>query len=116
MLLISTETLLEFWLATARSGRMSPLKSPTTTEKGASPAPNHCAPPKVPSPLPKSTTTTSVSAAKTRSCHPSPLKSPTATEEGVLPALKFRAAWKVPSPLPENTEQLLEYVLATAKS
>src|SRR5215467_8036321 len=31
--LIKTETLLESWLATARSGKPSPLKSPTATEE-----------------------------------------------------------------------------------
>lgn len=37
--LSSTDTLSEFWLATARSGSESLLKSPTVTEAGKSPTP-----------------------------------------------------------------------------
>src|SRR5207302_1723940 len=57
VLLINTETLLELKLATARSGRRSPLKSPTATEAGLVPAPKACGAWKVPSGLPSSTVT-----------------------------------------------------------
>jgi hypothetical protein len=52
--LISTETLLEAALATARSGRPSPLKSPTATAAGAVPTAKFTAGWKLPWPLPRS--------------------------------------------------------------
>src|SRR5258708_4804469 len=57
VLLISTETLLELALATAKSSRPSRLKSPTATEEGGLPAGKLRASWKLPSPLPKSTET-----------------------------------------------------------
>src|SRR5215472_13375785 len=57
VLLISTETLSEPKLATARSSTPSPLKSPTATEVGSQPAPKFRAASEVPSPLPSSTET-----------------------------------------------------------
>src|SRR5215471_18412905 len=59
VLLISTETLLEVKLATARSDIPSPLKSPTATEKGPLPTPKYAVGRKVPSPMPSSTNTLS---------------------------------------------------------
>src|SRR5712664_3294630 len=111
VLLINTETSLEKPLATARSSHPSPLKSPTATETGLSPAAKLSAAWKVPSPFPRSTETLLElkATATARSSHPSPLKSPTATETGLSPAAKLSAAWKVPSPFPRSTETLLEW-------
>src|SRR5260370_12611199 len=113
VLLISTETLSEFWLATARSGRPSRLKSPTAMDQAKFPAAKLRGARKLPSPLPKNTQTSSESwLATARSSRPSPLKSATATPIGVFPAAKFCAGWKVPSPLPKSTEPVLEVPLA----
>src|SRR6266851_1356709 len=96
VVLISTETLLELKLTTARSGNPSRLKSPTATDTGVLAARKLRAARKLPSPLPKSTETLLESwLATTTSSHPSPLKSPTAIDTGVLPAPKFCGAWKV---------------------
>src|SRR5438128_2486728 len=92
VLLISTETLLEKSLVTARSGLPSPLKSPTATEEGLVPVAKLCAGWKVPSPLPSSTDTSlEPELAVARSCTPSPLKSPTATDLGLLPTANLGA-------------------------
>src|SRR6266849_3145590 len=78
--LSSTDTLLGPALVTARSGKTSPLKSPTATSLGDPPAPKRVAGPNVPLPLPSSTSTPSgAPTPATRSGLPSPLKSPTAT-------------------------------------
>src|SRR5260370_42541762 len=82
VLLISTETLLELKLATARSGNPSRLKSPTATDTGVLAARKLRAARNLPSPLPKSTdTSVEPPPATTKSSHPSPLKSPTARSE-----------------------------------
>src|SRR5439155_5819952 len=122
VLLISTETLSELKLPTARSCLTSPLKSPTATEAGLVPALKACAAWNVPSPLPSSTETVlgprmlKSKLATARSGCPSLLTSPTAMERGPVPVLKFRGAWNVPSPLPSSTETSLERKLATARS
>src|SRR5437667_262180 len=87
-----TDTLLEVWLAVARSGLPSRLKSPTATEYGSVPAVKLVAAPKLPVPLPSSTDT--LLALKptldvARSGLPSRLKSPTATEIGFVPTPKL---------------------------
>src|SRR5260370_14944138 len=53
VLLISTETLLEFWLAMARSGLPSRLKSPTAMDQAKLPAAKLHGAWKLPSPLTK---------------------------------------------------------------
>src|SRR5439155_11825128 len=53
----STATLLDPLRATARSGRPSPLKSPTATEDGRDPTVKLVAAPKLPVPVPSSTDT-----------------------------------------------------------
>src|SRR5260370_31358322 len=83
VLLISTETSLEYWLATARSGRPSRLKSPTAMDQAKLPAAKLRGAWKLPSPLPKSTETSSECwLATANSSHPSPLNSLTAMEQG----------------------------------
>ena len=73
----NTDTSLEPSLATARSVRPSPLKSPATRASGAIPAAYRTWSWKVPSPLPSNTDTSSESELATaRSVRPSPLKSP----------------------------------------
>ena len=115
----STETLLEPWSATARSGSLSPLKSPTATAKGVSPAGKSVGAPKLPPVLPSSTETLPVKMLATaRSGSWSPLKSPAATEKGKVksPVGKLVAAPKVPPAPPSSTETLSENWLATARS
>src|SRR5262249_13701403 len=64
---------------------------------------------KVPSPLPRSTSTALFELfVKTRSSLPSRLKSPTASEFACAGRLVVMARLKVPSPLPSSTLTLLE--------
>src|SRR5689334_5872153 len=80
------DTLLEPLFAVTRSGRPSPLKSPTATEEGYRPAEKLTAGWKVPLPLPSTMDTLlEPMFPVTRSGRPSPLKSPTATDSGVAP-------------------------------
>jgi hypothetical protein len=90
------DTLSDPWLATARSGMPSPLKSATATEAGVVPTPKFVAMPKVPVPLPnRIDTVAELPFATARSTMVSPLKSPTATERGLAPTLKFVAGPKL---------------------
>src|SRR5947207_15657606 len=85
LVFISTETVLEPRLATARSGLPSPLRSPTATDAGLVPAAKANGARKVAAPLPNSTETLlEPKLATARSGLPSPLKSPTATEKGLV--------------------------------
>jgi hypothetical protein len=59
LMLRSSDTSLEIWLAVARSGLPSPLKSPTATEAGSAPTAKLVAEPKAPLPSPSSTDTLS---------------------------------------------------------
>src|SRR5262245_27018383 len=90
----STDTVALPMLATSRSGRPSPLTSPTATEKGLVPVAKVCwgakdgvvAPGAV---VFSSTDTVALRLLATRrSGRPSPLTSPTATELGMLPVAK----------------------------
>ena len=73
-------------MATARSVRPSPLKSPATRASGAVPAAYRTWSWKVPSPLPSSTDTSlEPSLATARSVRPSPLKSPATRALGAVP-------------------------------
>ncbi len=113
----STETLLLFKFATAKSDLPSPLKSPTVTEKGRLPTEKSVAVPKLPVPVPNSTETVLLkSFATAKSDLPSPLKSPTVTERGLIPTEKLVAGPKLPVPVPNSTETLLLSEFATAKS
>ncbi len=77
----STEIVMAWRLATARSCTPSPLKSPTVTYTGSLSTGKFCAGWKVPSPLPSSTETLfEAELVTTRSGLPSRLKSPTATD------------------------------------
>src|SRR4051812_6053853 len=95
-------------LATARSGCASASKKPTTTAAG--PLGSHpptgipVGAPKVPSPAPSSTETSSEKAfATARSTWPSALKSPTSSEIGPRPARDWPLSLKLPVPLPSST-------------
>ena len=104
-------------MATARSVRPSPLKSPATRALGTIPAAYRTWSWKVPSPLPSNTDTSSEPPLATaRSGRPSPLKSPATRAHGAVPAAYRTWSWKVPSPLPSNTDTSLEPSLATARS
>src|SRR5262245_53354305 len=79
--LSSTDTSLEPEFATATSGKVSPLKSPTATDTQDVPAAEFGTDRKVPSPLPSSTLTSlPLTFAVTRSGLASALKSANATE------------------------------------
>ena len=93
----STDTVPEKPLATARSGSVSPLNSPTATETGKSPtARSGVWRVKPPPALPTSTETVLVSwLATARSGLPSPLKSPTATDAGPSPTATLAAGPKL---------------------
>src|SRR5437899_2565285 len=83
------ETSLERKFATARSGRESPLKSPTATELGAEPTPKLVGAEKPPLPSPSRIETLLEPLFTTaRSGSESPLKLPTATEMGLEPTPK----------------------------
>src|SRR5580704_17450473 len=104
----STLTVLLPPLAVAKSGALSPLKSPTTAEWDKYPAPKICGCLKVPSPLPRSKLTRFPGLrprgmlVTARSSKPSPLKSAATMEEGFAPAGYSLGAWNVPSPLPSR--------------
>ena len=92
-------------MATARSVRPSPLKSPATRASGEVPAAYRTWSWKVPSPLPSNTDTSlEPQLATARSVRPSPLKSPATRASGEVPAAYRTWSWKVPSPLPSNTD------------
>src|SRR5207237_1427237 len=117
----STDTLLEFWLATARSSLPSRLKSATATEFGCVPAPKVL--PVNVSPVQEqmlvlSSTDTLLEPpfAAARSGMPSRLKSPTATACGVPGCPKLIAVPRPPVPLPNSTDTLREPWLASATS
>jgi hypothetical protein len=119
----STKTSSDPSLATARSGRESPSKSPTATDCGREPAGMLVALPKLPSPVPSRTETLFEPLfAVTRSGCPSRLKSPTASECGLLSPGNSVAGgnWvagnNLPSPLPSSTETLPELAVASATS
>src|SRR5262249_47685953 len=90
----STDTVALPELATRRSGRPSPLTSPTATEKGPVPVAKVCWGAKdgmvAPAAVVFSSTDTVAlpKLATRRSGRPSPLTSPTATELGALPVAK----------------------------
>ena len=96
-------------MATARSVRPSPLKSPATRARGPTPTVYRTWFWKVPSPLPSNTDTSlEPSLATARSVRPSPLKSPATRALGPNPTAYRTWFWKVPSPLPSNTDTSLE--------
>src|SRR5262249_31943182 len=92
-------------LATARSGRPSPLKSATTTDEGLVPATKLTGRRKTPVPERRSTLTVPLEEfVTTRSGLPSPLTSATAKALGPLPAVgELLGAWNPPPPLLRST-------------
>src|SRR5438552_2655518 len=91
VVLSSTETGLELTLATARSGRPSPLRSPTATDRGPAPVAKVCwaANDGVAAPgavvLSRTDTEAEFWLIKTRSGLPSPLRSATTGDLGPMP-------------------------------
>ena len=105
-------------LLVARSGRESPLKSPTAIERGYEPAGKVVGPAKPPFPSPSSSEMASrpiPSFATARSGRESPLKTPMAIDPGYRPAGKVVGPPKPPPPLPSNNETLPPS-FATARS
>ena len=104
-------------LATANSGRVSPVRSAAMSENGPAAAVKRSVEGKVPSPLPMSTLTVpSSKLATARSSLPSPLKSALASELGPLPTATDLASAKLPSPLPIRTLTLALAELALTRS
>src|SRR5437667_419508 len=125
--LSSTETLVELRLVTARSGRPSPLKSLTVTEKGPPTTSKGCWAAKegvaAPAAVVLSSTDTmlELKLAVTRSGRPSPLRSPAATVQGPAPVAKVCWAVKDGVAAPgavvlNSTDTVLESWLAVTRS
>src|ERR1041384_4902343 len=95
----------------------SPLKSPTAIELGSAPTAKVVGAPKLPSPSPNMTATSSENGLQlAMSCRPSPLKSPTATETGSVPGLKLVGALKPPAPSPNRMDTWFAPLTTTARS
>src|SRR5262245_27253359 len=103
-----TETVLESWLATARSDRPSPFRSPMATELGLVPVAYVVAAGKLPAPsLRKSETVLEPALATARSGRWSPFRSPMATELGLVPLVLWSTVEKVPLPLLYKSETVV---------
>ena len=109
--LSNTDTSLESALATARSGRPSPLKSPATRAIEQRPR-------RVPHLVPEGAVAVAQqhrhvagdwSWRRPGRSRPSPLKSPATSGDGLATRrVTAPGSWKVPSPLPSNTDTSLE--------
>src|SRR5271166_3871509 len=123
----STDTVPEYKLATMRSGRPSPFKSATATERGSTPVAKDCWAAKLgvvaPAAVVFSSTDTvpEYKLATMRSGRPSPFKSATATERGSTPVAKvcWAAVLGVVAPAAvvfSSTDTVSEPKLATMRS
>src|SRR5262249_17805346 len=126
VLFSSTDTVLEAALATAKSGRPPPLRSPSATERGSMPVAKVCWPAKPgvvdPAAVGFGSTDTGLEEwlATGGWGRPSRLMSPTATENGALPVAKACWAAKLGVVAPaavvfSSTDTVLEAALATAR-